>query len=101
MRDHPTINEAIAAVMRDAGVPLTAKEAYGRIIEQKLYEFHAQHPINVVSVQIRRHCRDLDFPTAAPRKYFGMTPDGKFYPLDTPIETKSPSGMYCRNRGRT
>lgn len=81
MRDGLTINEAILTVMKDAAAPLTAKEAYDRIVAQNLYEFHAQQPASVVVGQIRRHCKDLDFPTAAPTKYFGMTSDGRFYPL--------------------
>ena len=64
MKDHLTINKAIVAVMKDAGVPLSAKEAYDRIVAKDLYEFHAQQPPNVVMGQIRRHCKDLDFPTA-------------------------------------
>ena len=85
MKDRLTINEAIIAVMKDAGEPLAAKEAYDRIITKGLYQFHAQQPASVVVGQIRRHCRDLDFPTAAPTKYFGMTSDGKFYPLDSSV----------------
>ena len=88
MRDHRTINEAIIAVMKEAGKPLIAKEAYDQIVEKRLYEFHAQQPEHVVKAQIRRHCKDLEFATAEATKYFGMT-DGKFYPLDSPIKGES------------
>lgn len=90
MRDHKTIIEAILTVMKDTGTPLSGKEVYQRIVEKKIYEFHAQRPEHVVVTQIRRHCRDLDFPTANPRKYFGMTSDGKFYPL--PLKGKTQGG---------
>jgi restriction system protein len=89
MPNNLTINEAILAVMKRAGTPLTPKEAYDLIIDKKLYEFHAQQPVNVVKGQIRRHCKDLDFPTAEPTKYFAMTSDGKYYPLKSPIRGSS------------
>jgi restriction system protein len=84
----PTITEAILAVMREAGTPLSGKEAYRRILGKQIYQFHAEQPEHVVTGQIRRHCKDLDFPTAAPRKYFGMTKDGRFFPLPAPTEAK-------------
>jgi restriction system protein len=80
-----TINEAISAVMRGARTPLSSKEVYQRIVEGALYTFHAQRPEGVVAGQIRGHCKDLDFPTAAPTKLFGMTSDGKFYLLEVPL----------------
>lgn len=81
----PTITNAIVSAMKDAGIPLTPAEAYERIVAKGLYEFHAQRPLSVVISQIRRHCKDLDFPSAAPTKYFGLSPDGKYFPLPTPI----------------
>ncbi len=89
VRNRLTINDAIVAVMKDAGVPLTGKEAYDRIVAQGLYEFHARQPAGVVVSQIRSHCKDLDSPSAALTKYFGMTKDGKFYPLDATIIAKA------------
>jgi restriction system protein len=89
MRTHPTITEAIVSVMREAGIPLSAKDAYRLIVTKKLYEFHAQHPESVVTGQVRRHCKDLYFPTSAPTKYFGMTTDGKFYPLEKYLKIKA------------
>jgi restriction system protein len=80
-----TINEAILAVMKKTGTPLSPKEVYEHIISYKLYEFHAQQPVNIVRKQIRRHCKDLDFSKAGATKYFAMTPDGKYHPLKHPI----------------
>jgi restriction system protein len=81
-----TITGAIAQAMRMAEEPLSPKEAYRRVVEMNLYEFNAQNPEAVVRSQIRRHCKDLDFPSAAPTKYFGMTEDGEFYSLENPVE---------------
>jgi restriction system protein len=94
-----TINEAILAVMKSAGTPLTPREAYDRIIAADLYSFHAQRPANVVVGQIRRHCKDIDFPTAEQAKYFAMTPDGKFYPL-VPLYAPRAGGGTVRSRNR-
>jgi restriction system protein len=85
MPNNLTINEAILTVMKKVDAPISPKEAYDQIIANNLYEFHAQQPVNVVKGQIRRHCKDLDFPTAQATKYFALTPDGKYYPLDPPI----------------
>src|SRR5260370_31381472 len=73
MNDHRTINEVILAVMKEAGVPLSGKEAYQRIVEKQLYKFHAQKAEHVVTSQIRRHCKELVFLTDAPNKYFYMS----------------------------
>ncbi len=72
-----------------AGNPITPKEAYERILEGKLYEFRAQNPLSIVTGQIRRHCKDLDFPSAEPKKYFGLTDDGKFFALEKPVKIGS------------
>ena len=83
-----TIIEAILAVMREARIPLSAHEAYEKIIKKKNYEFHAQKPEHVISSQIRRHCKGIDFTTASPTKYFTLSNDGKYSPLNTPLAGK-------------
>jgi restriction system protein len=88
MTVQPTITSAVLAVMNQAGAPVSAKEAYLRIVEQKLYEFHTPDPEHVVTTQIRRHCKDLDFPSASNRKYFGMV-GGKYFPLPDLLIIKS------------
>jgi restriction system protein len=93
-----TINEAIVQVMRDSDYPLTPKEAYDRILKDALYEFRAQKPLSIVTGQIRRHCKDLDFPSAEPTKYFGLTDDGRFYALDRAITVGSPSRRITPTR---
>jgi restriction system protein len=80
-----TIIQAILAVMMEAGYPLTPKEAYQRIIDRDLYTFNAQNPLGVVKGQIRRHCLELDFPSANAKKYFRLESNGKFSPLLEPV----------------
>jgi len=79
-----TIIEAVKAVMRQNGEPMTAKQAYEAIVSQNLYQFHAQDPAHVVLMQIRRHSDGIDFPTAAPTKHFQLVGENKFVPLDRP-----------------
>lgn len=81
-----TITEAIKEAMRIRGKPLSAKEAYDTISELGLYEFNAQNPLHIVTGSIRRHCVGLDFPSAAPTKYFEIREDGKFYFLASPAK---------------
>ena len=73
-----TILEAIQEVLRDRTDGFTAKEIYEEIVKRNLYQFGAKHPDQVVNAVIRRHCADLDFPTAAPSKHFVISSnDGK------------------------
>jgi restriction system protein len=76
-----TIIEAIKTVMREAGNPLTAREAYTAIVAKSLYAFHAQDPQHVVLMQIRRHSIGIDFPSASPTKHFELHGDNRFFPL--------------------
>ncbi len=43
---------------------------YNEIIAHDLYHFGARNPVGVVNGELRRHCAELDFPTAHPVKYF-------------------------------
>lgn len=95
-----TIIEAIKHVMREQGVPMTAKEAYDHVVASNLYEFHAQQPAHVVTTQIRRHSEGIDFPTAAPTKHFKLVGEGKFFLLDQPkrVARKASRGVEDRVR---
>ena len=85
--DGTTIVGAIAEVLSASVQPLSAKEIYSRIMELGLYTFHAQNPQHVVTSQLRRQCKDLEFPSARRTKLFRLTPDGKFALLPRPIKT--------------
>ena len=65
-----TIVEAIREVLQNHAEGLAVKEIYHAIIERDLFRFGAQDPVSVVRIQIRRHCKGLEFPTASGRKYF-------------------------------
>lgn len=73
-----TIIEAIKEVLKNEPTGLTSPEIYQRIIDKNLYHFGAKNPVGVVNGEIRRHCIDLDFPTAYPVKHFIIVgKDGK------------------------
>lgn len=76
-----TITQAISMVLKAEGKPMTAAEIYDAIISSKLYTFRADKPVHVVSTQIRRHCKGLDFPSSSNTKYFTVQ-NGKYYLLD-------------------
>ena len=80
-----TIVEALKIVLSKYPKGLTSKETYEEIIKQKLYEFPAQKPENVVNGIIRRHCYGLDFPTANPVKYFKIVSYKGKKPLYAPV----------------
>lgn len=77
-----TINEAILEVFKRERKPLPIKEIYNKIIEYDLYRFRAQRPEDIVRIQLRRHCAELDFPTASSRKLFTINKDGAFFKLE-------------------
>ncbi|WP_346861158.1 restriction endonuclease [uncultured Draconibacterium sp.] len=85
-----TINEAILDVFKREGKPLLIKDIYKRIIEYDLYRFRAQRPEDIVRIQLRRHCAELDFPTASSKKLFTINKDGAFFKLEK--KTKQLSG---------
>jgi len=65
-----TIIESIKVVLKDNLNGLTIDDIFNSIINKKLYSFNAKNPKGVVLGEIRRHCLDLDFPTASPVKHF-------------------------------
>jgi restriction system protein len=84
VRNGMTIVEALKSVMQLNGNPMSPKECYEAIVEAKLYQFHTDKPINVVVSQIRRHCRGLDFPSAATIKHFQLSGDNRYTVLEKP-----------------
>jgi len=81
-----TINQAITEALKREGKPLRVPEIYSRIIEDDLYRFKAIHPENIVRVQLRRHCENLDFPTAHKSKHFVLLKDGRYWMKDAPYD---------------
>lgn len=68
-----TIVEALKIVMAGHEEGMTSREAYEKIIEQKLYSFPAKDPAAVVNAIIRRQCVGVDFPSCFQRKVFYIT----------------------------
>lgn len=81
-----TIVEAIKQAMQEAQRPLTAREAFTAIVDRSFYEFHAKDPLHVVTMQIRRHCAGLEFPSAAPTKHFQIHGDDRYSPLPSVLK---------------
>jgi restriction system protein len=73
-----TIIEAISKVLKDNDKSLSIKDIYDQIINNSYYKFNAQHPYNVVRVEIRRHCIGVDIPSASRKKYFQIHKDGTY-----------------------
>lgn len=82
-----TITEAVKIVLYDFPNGLTSKAIYEEIIKRELYVFPAKNPQHVVNGIIRRHCLELDFPTANPVKYFKIVRYEGKKPIYTLIET--------------
>jgi restriction system protein len=85
-----TINEAILEVLKREGKALFIKDIYNKIIEYDLYRFRAQKPEDIVRIQLRRHCAELDFPTASSLKLFSINKDGAFYKLEKKLKQSIP-----------
>lgn len=94
-----TIIEAIKIVLHNFPNGLTSKDVYEEISKRNLYDFSAKQPQQVVNGIIRRHCLDLDFPTASPMKYFRIANrEGKKFTytlMETSAEDKSKMQKQC------
>lgn len=85
-----TIVNAVKKVLHSYPNGLTAEEIYNHIREQKLYDFKAKTPYNVLLSTIRRQCYGIDFPTSYPIKLFKYTVnDSKtlYSLLDVPVSS--------------
>ena len=65
-----TITEAALEVLKSAEGTMSIQEVYEGIVDRSLYAFHAQNPLDVVRVELRKHSIGIDFPTASKKKYF-------------------------------
>ena len=70
MENNITIVDAIKTVLQDSSEGMTSQEIYNKIVERKLYTFGAKTPEAAVHAKLRIYCRDLDFPSSSPTKYF-------------------------------
>ena len=58
-----TITEAALEVLKSAEGTMSIQEVYEGIVDRSLYAFHAQNPLDVVRVELRKHSIGIDFPT--------------------------------------
>lgn len=82
-----SIVDAIKTVLQDSSEGMTSQEIYNKIVERKLYAFGAKTPEAAVHAKLRVYCRDLDFPSSSPTKYFYLkkrTGKTNYYALINP-----------------
>ena len=87
MENNITIVDAIKTVLQDSSEGMTSLENYNNIVERKLYAFGAKTPEAAVHAKLRVYCRDLDFPSSSPTKYFYLkkrTGKTNYYALINP-----------------
>lgn len=87
MENNITIVDAIKTVLQDSSEGMTSQEIYNKIVERKLYTFGAKTPEAAVHAKLRVYCRDLDFPSSSPTKYFYLkkrTGKTNYYALINP-----------------
>lgn len=83
MKTEHTIVGAALEVLKSADRTMSIIEIYTEIVDKSLYAFHAQDPLSVLRVELRRHSVGIDFPTAAKQKYFLYNEtNGQFSALD-------------------
>ena len=85
-----TIVDAIKQVMGKTGRPMSVGKVYELICQNHLYRFNSDNPLHVVSQQIRRRCKGLDFASALPIKIFRPLPNGLYELLDEGRGSGSP-----------
>jgi len=65
-----TITEAVKAVLKESGEPLSHKEIHDAIVVKGLYVFKAKDPESIVRSTIRRHCEGVDSPMVRTATHF-------------------------------
>lgn len=95
MKKKRTITEAALEVLKSVDGTMSILEVYQGIVDRSLYEFHAQNPLDVVRVELRKHSVGIDFPTASKNKYFVYDEtNGKFRAL---LKNSDKSPTYAKN----
>jgi hypothetical protein len=93
------IHKVISQVLSAAESPMTAAEIYDAIMAKELYSFPAKDPIHVVRSTLRRHCVNMDFPSARQTKYFSAQEDGRYTLLPKPV-TIEPTAFQVTRQGK-
>ena len=76
-----TITGAVSEVLKEKPEGMTAEEIYKEIVEKNYYEFHAQNPLNIMVIQIKRACEGVRISKERLVKIFKIVKevDGKAY----------------------
>ena len=74
-----TIKEATLKVLKKKQTPLSVKQIYDAILEEKLYEFGAKNPQAILKNTIRQHCDNISLKTSKGEKCFTSKNDGTYY----------------------
>ena len=77
-----TITDAARQVLKQVGRPQTPAEIHAAIVEQSLFSFGAQSPVNVVRRQLRRHCEGVEAPDSSDKKYFRIKEGDRYELID-------------------
>lgn len=99
MSKKKAIHQAIREVLNAEKSALSPEEIYQKIQERNLYDFHAQDPIHVVQSQLRRHCKDYNFPSARQMRYFTLDGKNKYRLLPEPVRIK-PNAFRVKHPGK-
>ena len=78
-----TIASSALEVLESVAKPMSKEEIYGHIIERDLFQFGAKKPINVLNVELNRHCEGTSYSQASSSKLFGKSKAGLFFALST------------------
>ncbi|MFT5759388.1 MAG: hypothetical protein ACI9LM_004150 [Alteromonadaceae bacterium] len=76
-----TIVSAALEVLETVTKPMSKEEIFGHIIHKGLFHFGAKKPINVLNVELNRHCINTEYAHSYSNKVFGKTRNGLFYAL--------------------
>ncbi|MCL1060685.1 hypothetical protein MK852_00785 [Shewanella benthica] len=78
-----TIASAALDVLESVAKPMSKEEIYGHIIERNLFQFGAKQPINVLNVELNRHCEGTEYSQVSSNNFFGKISAGLFYALSS------------------
>ncbi|MFB0980049.1 MAG: DNA-directed RNA polymerase subunit alpha C-terminal domain-containing protein [Alteromonadaceae bacterium] len=83
-----TIASAALEVLESLVRPMTKEEIFGYIIERNLFQFGAKKPINVLNVELNRHCEGTEYRQKSSTKLFIKHKSGLFSSINTSGEYK-------------
>jgi len=73
-----TIKGAMTKVLLLSNKPLSPKEIYDKIIEQKLFQFKTENPVGIINSELRKSCVGIDLKKSRSIKEFELSEDGRY-----------------------